>query len=217
MSHITLVRHGQANTGARTEEEYDRLSDLGAQQAAWLGRHLEDTQQYHHRIYCGTLHRQVQTAAAMGLEAEVVQDPRLNELAYFDLARLAKEQHGLKIPAGREEFVLHMPQVFAFWAEDRIDDAPERFADFETRVQAALAEIHAGDGPALVVTSSGVIANALRQAMELSPAGMARMALAIMNTSVHRLFPIGAQLSPVLFNAVPHLEAPDRAFAQTHL
>ena len=43
------------------------------------------------------------------------------------------------------------------------------------------------------------------------------VALAIMNTSMHRLFPIGGTLSPVLFNAVPHLEAPDRHYAQTHL
>ena len=53
--------------------------------------------------------------------------------------------------------------------------------------------------------------------MELSLGAMSRMALAIMNTSVHRLHPIGEDLSPVLFNAVPHLEAPDRMYAQTHL
>jgi hypothetical protein len=46
---------------------------------------------------------------------------------------------------------------------------------------------------------------------------MARIALAIMNTSVHRLYPIGDHLSPVLFNAVPHLEDPARHYAQTHL
>ncbi len=40
MSHITPIRHGQANTGARTEADYDRLSPLGHQQAAWLGDHL---------------------------------------------------------------------------------------------------------------------------------------------------------------------------------
>ena len=29
MSYITLVRHGQANTAARDEHSYDRLSPLG--------------------------------------------------------------------------------------------------------------------------------------------------------------------------------------------
>ena len=40
MSHITLIRHGQANSQARDEASYDRLSDLGHQQAAWLGEWL---------------------------------------------------------------------------------------------------------------------------------------------------------------------------------
>ena len=36
MSHVTLVRHGQANSSARDELGYDRLSELGWQQAEWL-------------------------------------------------------------------------------------------------------------------------------------------------------------------------------------
>jgi broad specificity phosphatase PhoE len=83
-------------------------------------------------------------------------------------------------------------------------------------VTAALTEIAEGEGPALVVTSGGLIAMVMRQALGLDVPAMARIALAIMNTSVHRLYPIGDQLSPVLFNAVPHLETPDRQFAQTH-
>ena len=37
MGEVVLVRHGQANSGATDEESYDRLSDLGHQQARWLG------------------------------------------------------------------------------------------------------------------------------------------------------------------------------------
>ena len=37
MGEIILVRHGQANSAANDEEGYDRLSDLGHQQAKWLG------------------------------------------------------------------------------------------------------------------------------------------------------------------------------------
>lgn len=51
MTHITLIRHGQANTEARDEVSYDRLSELGHQQAAWLGAHLESSGIYHPRIY----------------------------------------------------------------------------------------------------------------------------------------------------------------------
>ncbi|MCE8553376.1 histidine phosphatase family protein [Ruegeria pomeroyi] len=216
MSHITLIRHGQANTTARDEASYDRLSELGHQQARWLGSHLADTRAHHPRVYCGTLTRHLETAASMGL-ADVVQDPRLNEIEYFTLAQLFEAQHGVTIPEDREGFVEHLPMTFTAWAEGRIQDAPESFEQFETRVQSALTEIAQGSGPAIVVTSGGLISMVMRQAMGLDIPAMARVALAIMNTSMHRLYPIGTHLSPVLFNAVPHLEAPERQFAQTHL
>ncbi|KIC38752.1 phosphoglycerate mutase [Ruegeria sp. ANG-R] len=216
MSHITLVRHGQANTTARDEINYDKLSDLGHQQARWLGAHLKDTKAHHPRVYCGTLTRHVETTASMGL-AEPVRDARLNEIEYFTLAQLFQDQHGVTIPTDREGFVEHLPKTFAAWANGEIADTPETFEAFETRVSDALQEIGTAGGPAIVVTSGGLISMVVRQAMGLDIPSMARVALAIMNTSMHRLHPIGAQLSPVLFNAVPHLEAPDRHFAQTHL
>ena len=216
MSHITLIRHGQANTSARDEASYDRLSDLGHQQAAWLGEHLRNSGNHHPRVYCGTLTRHIETAASMGY-ADAVQDARLNEMEYFTLAEAMRDQHGLPIPEEREGFVEHLPRVFAAWAGGEISEPYESWSQFETRTRQALGEISAGDGPALVVTSGGLISMALRQAMGLDTAGMARIALAVMNTSMHRLFPIGGHWSPVLFNAVPHLEAPDRHFAQTHL
>ncbi|WP_037313573.1 histidine phosphatase family protein [Ruegeria halocynthiae] len=216
MSHITLVRHGQANTGARDEANYDKLSELGHQQARWLGAHLQDTRAHHPRVYCGTLIRHAETAASMGLP-EPVRDPRLNEIEYFTLAKLFEEQHGVAVPADREGFVEHLPRTFAAWASGKIKDTPETFEQFESRVQNALRDIGTEGGPAIVVTSGALISMVVRQAMGLDISSMARVALAIMNTSMHRLRPIGTQLSPVLFNAVPHLEAPDRQFAQTHL
>lgn len=217
MSHITLVRHGQANTQARDELSYDRLSDLGRQQSAWLGDYLRTTATHHTRLYCGTLKRHFQTAEAMEMGIEVVRDARLNELEYFNLARLLEEQHGISIPEGRESFVDHMPQVLSAWENDTLANPPESFATFQNRVTEALAEIAQGDGPALVITSGGLIAMAMRQVLGLDTPAMARVALAIMNTSMHRLFPIGKHLSPVLFNAIPHLDQPDRQFAQTHM
>jgi len=215
MSHITLIRHGQANTGARDETSYDHLSELGFQQATWLGDHLRASASHHSRVYCGTLTRHVQTAQGMAVD-DPVRDERLNELEYFTLAKLLEEQHGVALPSEREGFIAHLPRIFTAWQNGELEGAPETFADFENRVTDALHDISAGRGPALVVTSGGLIAISLRQVMELNMAATARVALAIMNTSMHRLFPIGDQLSPVLFNAVPHLETPDRHFAQTH-
>ncbi|WP_420585879.1 histidine phosphatase family protein [Ruegeria sp.] len=216
MSYITLVRHGQANSAARDEGNYDKLSDLGHQQARWLGAHLKENQAFYPRVYSGTLTRHIETAASMGL-SEPIRDPRLNEVEYFRMSQLFKEQHGEPLPETREGFIEHLPKTFAAWQRGEIEDTPETFDEFETRVGDVLREIGTEGGPAIVVTSGGLISMVVRIAMGLDLASMSRVALAIMNTSLHRLHPIGPQLSPVLFNAVPHLEAPDRRYAQTHL
>lgn len=221
MSHITLIRHGQANGAATTEADYDRLSDLGHQQAAWLGAHLRDTRQHHARLYTGTLRRHVETAAAMDTGLAPVRDARLNELEYFTMARALEVEHGIAMPAQPADFVRHLPVVMAHWQADRIEGAPERFSDFEARISDVLREISQGDGPALVVTSGGLIAMSMRVHLRLDVGAMAQIALAIYNASLHRLFPIGGPAegvwSPVMFNAIPHLEHPERHHAQTHV
>lgn len=216
MSHITLIRHGQANSDAKDEASYDRLSPLGHQQAEWLGDYLRLSEDHHTRIYCGTLTRHLETASGMGVAADIIRDERLNELEYFTLSQLMQEQHGHSIPTEREGHVEHLPRVFAAWQAGDIENPPETFDAFYTRVSDALTEIAASKGPALVVTSGGLISMVMRQALGLDITSMARMALAIMNTSMHRLYPIGGTLSPVLFNAVPHLDTPERQYARTH-
>ncbi|MEO0390155.1 MAG: histidine phosphatase family protein [Pseudomonadota bacterium] len=217
MSHITLIRHGQANSTAKDEGSYDRLSPLGFQQAAWLGTHLRDTRAMHTRLYTGTLRRHIETADAMETGLEPIRDARLNELEYFTLAAALRDEQGVPIPQEQHEFTQHLPKVFDAWRSGDIAGAPESFDAFETRVSEAIADIAAGDGPALVVTSGGLISNVMRQHLRLDVAGWAALALAIINTSQHRLFPVGGTWSPVMFNAVPHLEAPERHYAQTHV
>ena len=77
MSQITLVRHGQANSGAQDEAGYDALSDLGARQSAWLGEYWERIGERFDRVYTGTLTRHRETAQAMGAArwAAPVADP----------------------------------------------------------------------------------------------------------------------------------------------
>lgn len=217
MSHITLIRHGQANSGATDEASYDKLSPLGHQQSQWLGAHLKAQGQHHVRLYTGTLRRHIETASAMQTGLEPVRDARLNELEYLTLAQAMQDEHGVPFPTDQAAFTTHLPQLFEAWQNDEIAGAPERFADFDARISEVLKEIAAGEGPALVVTSGGLISCAMRQVLRLDIAGMAQLALAIYNTSQHRLFPIGGRLSPTMFNAIPHLEDPSRHHAQTHV
>lgn len=217
MSHITLIRHGQANSTAKDEISYDKLSPLGHQQADWLGTYLRDTAHLHTRLYTGTLQRHIETAQGMDMGIDPIRDERLNEFEYFTLAALMEEQHNLPVPEEQSEFTAHLPKVFEYWRDDKLEGAPETYANFEKRAKTALQEISAGHGPALVVTSGGLISMVMAQTMGLGIPAMSRVALAIMHTSMHRLFPIGGHWSPVLFNAVPHLDRPDRRSAQTHI
>ena len=219
MSQITLVRHGQANSAAQDERGYDALSPLGHTQSAWLGESWGRIGERFDRVYTGALTRHRETAEAMAAArwANPVVDPRLNEVEYFDLSNRLHQQLGIAPPTCRAEFIEHLPLVFTAWQDGQIEGASESFDAFQGRIDDVLAEIAAGNRRALVVTSGGLIAMAIRVAMGLELGAFARLALTIMNTSVHQLHPIGAGLTLTQFNAVPHLADPDRQHAQTFI
>ena len=219
MLHLTLVRHGQANSDARDESSYDQLSVLGHQQDRWLGAHFTAANVDFDQIYCGTLRRHIETARGIvpTLKSELIQDPRLNELEYFTLAQLLYQQQGIAVPTDRDGFCRHLPMLFAAWANNDIANPPESYHSFESRVGAALNDIAAAECPALVVTSGGVIGMMMRLTMGLDLTHMTRACLSIMNTSVHLWQPLGPALTLTQFNAVPHLDHPDRADAKTFL
>ncbi|QUJ76537.1 histidine phosphatase family protein [Sulfitobacter albidus] len=217
MSLITLIRHGQANSGATDEQSYDRLSDLGHRQAAWLGEHLRGTGLVQARLYTGTLRRHIETADGMAMGLEPIRDPRLNELEYFTLSQLLADQHGIPFPTEQSEFITHLPAVFTHWRDGKIEGAPESYDAFQSRIRDAINEIAAGATPALVVTSGGLIGNVMGQRMSLDIAATARLTIAIFHTSLHQLFDIGGTLSPTLFNATPHLDRADRQTARTNI
>jgi broad specificity phosphatase PhoE len=213
MGEIILVRHGQANSAARDEADYDRLSDLGHQQAAWLGDYLRDREAPFDKIISGSLRRHRETAAGLGYDAPVI-DARLNEMDYFNLGRALQDVHGVPFP-GPEDFAAHVPQVMQAWHRAEIMGV-ETFASFETRVTSVLAEAAKPGARVLCITSGGVIGMILRHLLDLDPTRMAHVLLPIMNSSLHRVHVIPQ--GPILasFNAVPHLDRPDRAHALTH-
>jgi broad specificity phosphatase PhoE len=217
MSTITLIRHGQANSTAKDEVSYDQLSALGHQQAGWLGEHLRDTAAHHTRLYSGTLRRHLETSDGMNTGLAATRDARLNELEYFTLGHLLAEQHNIPFPIEQSEFIAHLPAVFQHWKDDKLEGAPETYAQFQSRIRDVMDEIAAGSGPALVITSGGLIAHLIAQQMDLSVAATARTAIAIFHTSLHQFHPIGGHLSPVLFNATPHLDTVARQISKTNI
>lgn len=209
MGELILVRHGQANTGASSEEDYDRLSDLGHQQAAWLGDWLRAHEDGFDHVMSGTMRRHIETATSAGF-APKKQDSRLNELDYFALARDIEITHGLAQPTNEQDFAHHIPQTFSAWHAAEINGA-EPFASFETRIQTVMTEAATPGRRVLCFTSGGVIAMALRIALGLDPERLAQVLLPIYNSSIHRfrVMEHGTFLSS--FNAIPHLDLPARA------
>ncbi len=214
MTEIILVRHGQANSNAKDEAGYDRLSDLGRQQAGWLGAHMRQTDPHFDQVITGTLARQQDTARAMGFE-NTTQDKRLNELQYFTIATALESQHGIAFPKSVSDYVHHLPVLLEHWQRDRLAQIPDRFADFEARIIALIHEACHSHGRVLLVTSGGVIGMVLRHVLDLDIAATSRIMLQIMNSSVHRLHYVHDQLMLGGFNATPHLDAPERAHART--
>jgi len=215
MGTITLVRHGQANSAAQDEESYDRLSDLGRQQAAWLGDHMRAQGESFDLVLCGSLNRHIATAEAMGrLGPATVIDPRLNEMDYFNLSQALHETHDIP-PPGPESFALHIEQVMEAWHKAEIM-GQESFAAFEERVTGVLAEAAEPGKRVLCVTSGGVIGMVVRHLLRLDPTRLAPVLLPIFNSSVHRVQVLDHATILGGFNAIPHLEAQDRAHARTH-
>ena len=212
MGDIILVRHGQANSHARTEEDYDRLSDLGKVQADWLGQWLRAHDYAFDHVVSGTLRRHRQTVAAMGYDAD--EDARLNELDYHRLSDALLRVKGEPLPTG-DGFADHMPKVFAAWREAEIEGA-EPYQAFEDRVAALLADAARPGRRVLCVTSGGVIGMVLRHLLDLDLMKMSRVMLPIWNTSLHRLHVRDTETILAGFNAIPHLETPDRAHARTY-
>lgn len=211
MGEIVIVRHGQANSKATTESEYDRLSELGWQQSRWLGEWMQGHEGAFDHVISGTMRRHRETAEAMGVSGD--EDARLNEIDYYTLseALLAAQDVPLPDPDG---FIDHFPKVMSAWEAGEIN-GQESFANFQIRIAEMLEEAQQPGRRILWVTSGGVIGMAVSQLLRLDNLAMSRVLVPIRNTSIHRLHVRPAEAMLASFNATPHLDDGERAFART--
>ena len=211
---LWLVRHGQA---AFATDDYDRLTDLGWQQARWLGEHLAHMGTRFDRIAAGTLRRQQETAQAIaekvGGEVETIEGfEEYSAHAIMGNAGIRDQDPDLP----RREHFRRLRELLLAWSEGRAEGA-ETWEAFNDRVRRAVAEaVRGGEGRVLVAASGGSIALALMQVMELTPAQMIEFNLQIRNSGVSRLVFSKSRIYVNMFNAIPHLERPDRIHAETY-
>ena len=213
MGTITFVRHGQANSAAKTEEDYDRLSPKGHEQAAILGNWMRDQGHSFDLVLSGSLRRHRETAVGMGYDTPEIDD-RLNEVDYFNLGKAMEDVHGMPIPDG-DDFARHIPLVMEAWHRAEIM-GNETFEAFETRISTVLDAALTPGRNVLCITSGGVIAMIVRRLLDLDPRRMAHVMIPIFNTSLHHVHvsPVGPILAG--FNTIPHLESSDREHLRTH-
>jgi broad specificity phosphatase PhoE len=223
MPHLYLVRHGQPDFAGN----YDSLTDLGRRQSGWLGQHFAANGLVFDRLVSGTLHRQMATlehiAAALPAPVQALQDARLNEYDHLGLLQLFEGDRlpALRAAGDRRAYFAAIRSALQRWSRH---DGPlgslERWTDFGARIQAGMAAACEGlarDARVLVVSSGGVIGSYTAALLGADAEAAIQLNLQVRNTSVTEVLrPPAASARLVSFNAIPHLERPDRHEAITH-
>lgn len=210
MSELLVIRHGQASFG---QDNYDVLSDLGHQQAASVGALLREIDWVPDRLITGTLTRQKETLASMGLEADREEHAGFNEYDFNDLlnARFKGDVPSL-VKGDRKTHFRALRETVFEWQDAAFDGASETYQEFAARVEAARA--FATDTKAkrvLVVSSGGVIGQLTSVALGTSNRQMMNLNLQVKNTSMTRFMFSGSAFSLHEFNAAPHFMTPTGA------
>jgi broad specificity phosphatase PhoE len=233
MSLLYLVRHAQASF---LQENYDKLSPLGEQQATILGEYWATRKVNVDRVATGPCLRQKHTAqlVARSYQASNQKFPELQELQEFDeyqaeavLKRalpelLASDESVANLQAAfkssttdseqRKHFQKLFESVINKWVRAEISPKNvESWQEFKTRVNGALKKFlsqgQRGESVA-IFTSGGPIAIAMQTALGLSDESTLGVSWMSQNCSWSE-FLYGADLFTLsTFNSRPHLEDP---------
>ena len=228
MANVLLIRHGQASFGAA---DYDRLSDIGEEQARRLGAWFRLTGQAPDSIVTGRMQRHLRTAECC-LEAAGFDAPRrtLAEFDEFDHADILvrhrpdlADSDALMEELARAQdphraFQKLYAAAVARWISGAFDAEYVRsWSAFRTDVLDGLHALASDDARTIWVFTSGgpiaVIANAVLQAPS---AQTFALAWPLVNTSITRVAVAERRSTLVGYNAWPHMEGADVAHLLTH-
>lgn len=233
MSTLYLVRHGQARLFTN---DYDRLSELGYEQAAALGHYWQREGVHCDYAWSGTLKRQTETAATVarvmgeggsGFPAIETQ-PGFNEYPAEDIVAsfgahlddASSEVAGLrsafeKAKTNEDRYRHHhryLEAVIGRWfAEDYGGFEPDVGSrEWRAGVVAALRSVVAtaeSGSTSVIFTSGGVIATIVQSVLEAPPVKAAELNWRVPNASVTRFTFSGQRMSLDRLNDVAHLDA----------
>jgi broad specificity phosphatase PhoE len=231
MSVLTLVRHGQASY---MEEDYDRLSPLGEEQARKLGEFWVRHDIRFDFCFHGPARRHVRTAEIAG---EVVRRSGLpwpamvtiTELDEFDAAlvmrvlgpRLVEADANVRRLFADFEAHRHTPEggyklqklfeaAARRWCSGDFDCPDfETWAQFQSRVQSAIRRIRDTAGSAknvVAISSGGPISTTMAGALNLPPATAIELLWLSRNCSFSEFLFSGERFTVHSFNSIPHLD-----------
>jgi broad specificity phosphatase PhoE len=222
MAMILLVRHGQAAFGS---ENYDQLSERGRMQSRWLGEHLAMLGVKPSRVVAGSLRRQRDTAAelllGMGWDGgQIEQDAGLDE---YDGEALYRSHTGGADQRAHQQrdfrdYWRTFRQAMKLWSEGQLSNLPESWQDFGLRVRTAVDSATAGaarEDTVLLVSSGGAIGRLIADVMGAPASTAIELNLQFRNTGLCELIAGAGTLRLLSYNAIPHLDHPQRRDAVT--
>ncbi len=223
MASIYLIRHGQASFG---QENYDKLSELGEQQATRLGQVLSQRLPMFDAVCLGTMFRHEQTASNCLMEFGA----RLEDLAPIYEAGWNEYDHQDILAQLRPEFAsakgltnylrkqANPKKVFEDdfnaaidrWISGAYDkDYSESWAAYTSRVHHALKNTLANNAGArniAVFTSGGPISLVSQHLLGVQPEKIMQMNWTLLNCGVTKLVATGSRLFVASLNEHTHFE-----------
>lgn len=228
MTVIYLVRHGQASFG---QQNYDKLSDLGHQQAKILGQSLQSRVGQFDKLVLGSMlrHRQTLENCLDSMqhdfqEEELNIDEGWNEYDHHDiLAQLGPEFADAqsieswvrKQPQPKKAFESMFNQAMDRWIAGKHDDEyVESWQHYQARIKQALKTTieSAGDAKHVAVFSSGGPISVVSQALlGVDPSKVMQVNWTLVNCSITKLVSTGSRLFVSTLNDHSHFEGKDKA------
>jgi broad specificity phosphatase PhoE len=231
LSHIILVRHGQASL---LERDYDQLCANGEAQARLLGEYWSRRGVVFAGAYSGPRVRQLETARIVadayrsaGLlfretvvmsefdeyQAEAALRECLPQLLRVnaEIRELCRAYEGSsESGARRKTFQKLFEAVISKWVAGEVSaDGVEPWHEFCLRVERGLDQVVRDTPPAasaVIFTSAGTIGAAMRRALHLSAADTLQVTWMSRNASFSEYLASGERFTMSTFNAHPHLD-----------
>jgi broad specificity phosphatase PhoE len=218
VSEFYLVRHGQASFGAKN---YDKLSDLGHQQAKWLGDYFNQRNIRFSHLFRGDMVRHQETADGILAGLDHVPDTQVNcgfnEFDFKNVGDSYLASHpGSALPNNAQpaDFYRLLKLAMRAWSQNQLplDSLNESWPTFESRVQNALSSVCQckAEQPILIVSSGGAMSMLISLVLGLDAKQVIELNMQIRNTSVSHFYFNKDTIRLASFNNVPHLDCLER-------